>query len=390
MTETRIARTRAVDKVRGLIIILMTLDHVGMLIVRRHSSEYWGAAWTYYDESMTVQFLLRFLSHFCAPGFFLWMGYGIAKLVYSRSSQGWSAREIKFFLLTRGVLLVVISQLVETPAWVIGLLSSAEVSSITQVPGADGPLFINISVIFALGSAMAIIGLLPMWLHERPYAWVVVGAVLILCCDFLIPDATQYAVAYPLWARMLLIAGQSGPVLVVYPILPWLAISCFGVALGICHTRKPDIALGKTLWLGLALVVTGLALRELGGFGNIRLPRDASWVEFLNVIKYPPSIIFCCWMVGVNLLLLWLLSRSNIVIVKMTGWVEVFGKAPLFFYIAHLYLFAITGALFFRNGTNYAVGIAIAVMGLAVLYFGCLQYEHFKLGKPEKSFWRML
>jgi len=384
------SRLQSIDSVRGLIIIFMALDHIGMLMVRRHSSEYWGGVWTQYDDTMTLQFILRLLSHLCAPGFFLWMGFGMAKMIDSRMQAGWSAITLHRFFLIRGLVLILISQFIETPAWVIGLLSANESESFSAVPGSGPDPYINISVIFALGSTMVVLGALPLKLQRWSWVWLVLAVSVTLVCYVLVPDASQVQVEYQLWQRMLLVAGQAGPVLVVYPLLPWLAIACLGMALGSYQGRYGDKVFPVAAGIGLVMVVFALFLRWYGGFGNFRLPRDNGVIEFLNVIKYPPSIIFVAWMVGINLMLAGLFVRKPLAGSAIARALAVYGKAPLFFYIAHLYLFAVLGALLFRDGTSYAMGIGVGAVGLIALYFGCQRYEQFKLAKPATSFWRML
>ena len=83
------ARLFAPDALRGLIITLMALDHASLFIAHKHSSgEMWGGPYPVYTD--TLAFLTRFVTHFCAPGFFFLMGVGMALLALSRQEQGWS------------------------------------------------------------------------------------------------------------------------------------------------------------------------------------------------------------------------------------------------------------------------------------------------------------
>ena len=78
-------RLGSIDVLRGLIMVLMALDHVGLMVGRFHSQEMWAGAWTRYESA--VPFLTRFVTHFCAPGFFLLMGAGIALAADAREKQ---------------------------------------------------------------------------------------------------------------------------------------------------------------------------------------------------------------------------------------------------------------------------------------------------------------
>ena len=132
--------------------------------------------------------------------------------------------------------------------------------------------------------------------------------------------------------------------------------------------------------------MVALALRLAGGFGNLRLPRDGGWIEFLNLIKYPPAPVFTLFTVGADLALLGLF-------VKIAGsWLartlEVYGRTPLAFYVAHLYLYAAIGLLYPR-GTSLVAMYPWWLAGLVPLYWICRRYAEFKTRKPAESVWRM-
>jgi uncharacterized membrane protein len=145
-----------------------------------------------------------------------------------------------------------------------------------------------------------------------------------------------------------------------------------------------------SFWVGVVLIFAALALRFLGGFGNTRMPREGTWIEFFNLIKYPPSMIFSLMMVGGNLLLFGLFSGIQAQTSTVGRILGTFGRAPLFFYLAHLYLFAVIGAIFFQQGTNYSVGSSVWSLGMIPLYFACAWFERLKRSRPKTSVWRML
>ena len=91
MTDTP-SRVRSIDVLRGLIMVVMALDHVGLMVGRFHSQEMWAGAWTRYSSALP--FLTRLVTHFCAPGFFLLMGVGLAMMADARAHQGWTGRRI--------------------------------------------------------------------------------------------------------------------------------------------------------------------------------------------------------------------------------------------------------------------------------------------------------
>jgi uncharacterized membrane protein len=388
--SAKTSRLVSIDAVRGLIMLFMAMDHVGLLIVRRHSAEYWGGLWTRYGGSDHVQFLIRLLSDLCAPGFFLWMGSGIALLAAQRASDGWSTSAITRFLALRGLLLIAIGQAIETPAWVIGLYGSASALTAEPVPGGGGAIYVDISVIFALGASMVLAGVLMAVVGRRSWLWLLLGVSLLAVSSALVPAASHAREMFSLWQRLLLVAGQTGLVLVEYPVLPWFALTCIGIALGQAMERHQTPRQRMSAVIGVGLICAALILRHTGAFGNIRLPRDDGWIEFFNLIKYPPSLVFSLLMVGGNLLLLSLFSGRNATQWKASRLLATFGRAPLFFYIAHLYLFALLGAMFFRQGTNYGTGVAIWGSALFPLYAVCAWFGRLKRASPGTSILRML
>ena len=114
MSETvQASRPRLVglDVLRGVIMILMALDHCAYFVAKAHPSEFWGFALPAHDG--WISFLTRWITHLCAPGFFLLMGAGIALLGASRTRSGWSTGRIARHLAVRGFILVIIGQTIE-------------------------------------------------------------------------------------------------------------------------------------------------------------------------------------------------------------------------------------------------------------------------------------
>jgi uncharacterized membrane protein len=370
--------------------LFMAIDHVGALIIRRHSAEYWGGLWTRYTSSDHAQFALRFLSDLCAPGFFLWMGVGMALLAARRSREGWSMPVVTRFLALRGLLLIAVGQLVETPAWIIGLIVAKGTPISAPIPGGGRPIYLGAGVIFALGASMILASILMPAIRRRSWIWIMLGASLLCVCSALIPAAMHAGEVFAWWERVLLIAGQTGAVLFEYPVLPWLAITCLGIAIGQFLERPNGATTRAISSLGVILIVAAVTLRFLGGFGNTRMPRDGTWIEFFNLIKYPPSLVFTLLMVGGNLLLFALFSGIGAQKWTAGRILITLGRAPLFFYIAHLYLFALLGAIFFQHGTNYLVGLSVWAVGMIPLYYACVWFDRFKRARPRMSVWRML
>ena len=106
------------------------------------------------------------------------------------------------------------------------------------------------------------------------------------------------------------------------------------------------------------------------------------------MIKYPPSLVFTLWMVGGNLLALAAIERVQLWTSGFGRVLETLGRAPLAFYIAHLWLFAVIGLAWFRQGTGYGVVYAIWLGGLVPLYLVTRWYGGYVARRPVTSAWK--
>jgi hypothetical protein len=139
------------------------------------------------------------------------------------------------------------------------------------------------------------------------------------------------------------------------------------------------------LFLGLLFLLAFLVLRRLDGFGNIRPRAGSDWIDFLNVVKYPPSLTFTLLTTGVNLIILWLFSRIANLYKVILEPLAVYGRAPLFFYVVHLFLYAGIGYIFAPNGTTLGAMVPYWLLGLILLYPLCIGYVMFKRRRPKHS-----
>ncbi len=99
---------------------------------------------------------------------------------------------------------------------------------------------------------------------------------------------------------------------------------------------------------------------------------------YLNVVKYPPAMTFTLLTMGVNLIVLGLMARARGVAVRLLEPLTVFGRVPMFFYIAHLYLYSVLGAWLAPNGTSIGTMYLYWLGGLVLLFPACLWYGNLK------------
>jgi len=378
------ARLRVIDVLRGLIMVLMALDHVGLMVGRFHSQEMWAGAWTRYSSA--VPFLTRFVTHFCAPGFFLLMGAGVALMAEARTRQGWSGPRIARAIAIRGLLLILVATFLEVPAFLIATLSGPPLGDNPDfaIPGTPERRWV-LTVLAALGASMTLSAL---FIRARSVVWAGLAAAAILGTALITPGPEHVDTPYGFLRSLLFLSRWSHGVWSQYPLVPWFGMAALGVLLGrslVADRRRTWRALP---WVGAAAVAVALVLRGAGGFGNLRSPRDGSWIEFLNLIKYPPSLVFTLLMVGGNLLALAAIERVRLWTTAPGRLLEVLGRAPLAFYIAHLWLFAAIGVIGFRQGTTYTVVYAIWMAGLVPLYAVTRWYGAFVDARPAGSRWR--
>ena len=370
------SRLFAVDALRGLIIILMALDHANFFVAHKHSpGEYWGSGFPIYYDSLT--FMTRFVTHFAAPGFFFLMGVGMLLFADSQQTRGWGKWAVIRHFLIRGAVLIALQQLVVNRAW--------ELAS-------DGWPTIYIGVLVALGATM-IIGSLLLWL--KPIYLLILAVVLFVGTEFLVPapelwGVNQLANVSDYLNTILLVPSGNASLWSNYPILPWLELVVFGILFGGWLKRDQNQAYSGAIKIGLGFLLAFLVVRYLDGFGNI-LPRMGNtWIDYLNLVKYPPSITFTLLTMGLNLVLLGVLAKANEKVQTFFYPLVVYGKAPLFFYVVHLFLYAGLGMWLAPEGTSIAAMYPYWLLGLLLLFPVCLLYGRLKHHPPVNKVLRYL
>ena len=372
-------RIVALDGMRGLIMVIMALDHAALFIAGIHPEEFWGIHMPAYKGALG--FLTRWITHLCAPGFFFLMGAGIVLFAASRHTAGWSQGRITRFFMVRGGLLVLMQLLIENPAWLLGAGKGEMARKV--LPGGGDVVMIHLGVLYGLGISMMVIAIL-----RRAPGWCValVSAGAILAPQVLLPGAESAALRFTPWLRMLLIPGQTGIMQCFYPLLPWVGITGLGVLFGRALQKDRESTMRSLpLWGGVGLAAF-IGLRVGGGFGNFHAAGEG-WTGFLAVTKYPPSLAFILLTLGINSLLLFALSRMGPWLNNRNHPLTVFGRSALFFYLIHLYLYGLTGLLF-HEGVSWGILYLVWIAGLVILYPLCRSYGTFKRRRALDSIWR--
>jgi uncharacterized membrane protein len=302
------------------------------------------------------------------------MGAGIVLFADSRRARGWGHSAIASHFLLRGGLLIALQFLIVNRAWALS-------------PGGWGP-DIYVGVLFALGGAMILAG--GALLRLGPPYLLALTLALLIGTELLTPEPALWKRSFPLLQRLLLVPGGDGRVWVNYPILPWLELVTFGMAFGHWVAEDATRAFGRALKLGACFILTFLVLRALDGFGNIRPRAGDTWIDFLNLVKYPPSISFSLLTTGTNLVILWVFARAGGRLRPLLHPLGVFGRVPLLFYVLHLFLYAALGRWLAPGGTSILAMAPYWLVGLAIAYPACAWYGRLKRRQPAHSVLRFV
>ncbi|MET0610539.1 MAG: DUF1624 domain-containing protein [Pseudomonas caspiana] len=331
-------RLQSIDALRGLIILFMLLDHVReTFLLHLQVSDPMDVATT-----PPELFFSRTLAHLCAPLFIFLTG--LSAYLYGERH---GASEVSGFLFKRGLFLIALEVTLVNFAWTF------------QFP----PTTVYLQVIWAIGLSMVALAILVRL--PRP-ALVVIGVVIIAGHNLLDTlHFTQESAMYVPWAilhdRGWLVPWDGLRLRTSYPLLPWIGVIALGYAAGPWFASGADARKrqNRLALAGLGLLVLFFLLRLVNGYGekpwSVGETSVQTLMSFFNITKYPPSLLFLSLTLGIGLLLLvWFEKAAG------RAWFKpllVFGAAPMFFYLLHLYvlkiLYLIAVAIWGTNKGNY-------------------------------------
>jgi uncharacterized membrane protein len=306
-------RIQSIDIVRGVVMIFMALDHVRDWVTNQRFRP------EDLSKSTPALFATRWITHFCAPTFFLLAGVGVG-ILYLR---GKTADSLSRFLLIRGVWLLILELIITPVGWQFGFEFI--------------PAFAL--VLWALGWSMLLLALL---IHlPRPLVAVFCGA-LIFGHNLLDPIKPAALGRFAgLW-NLLHVPGFIIPnkLFVGYPLIPWVAVMATGFLLATVYAWEPQRRQRFLIQAGGAAVLLFIALRALNGYGNpgpwaAQRSSALTVASFLNTQKYPPSLDYLLMTLGPALIALALAERVH---GRIADWVAVYGRVPLFFYVVHIFV----------------------------------------------------
>jgi uncharacterized membrane protein len=288
-----------------------------------HTRDYLGGSHPYpRDVTDTSLFLTRWVTHYCAPIFVFLAGVS----AYLYGARGRTAAELSRFLATRGVWLIVLEL------------------TVIKVAGSFSfrPDFFTLQVIWAIGAAMIVLAAL---VHLPRWAIGAFGAALIgghNLLDGITPSSWGGAawVWHLLHVPTKLQPAAGTTVFALYPLIPWVGVLAAGYAFGPVMLREAAARRRIAVTLGAGAILLFVALRGGHGYGD---PADrvahesglASLLSWLNCEKYPPSLHYLLMTLGPGLLALGLVGEVRGTVGRV---LVIFGRVPMFYYVAHLYV----------------------------------------------------
>ncbi|MEM8993668.1 MAG: heparan-alpha-glucosaminide N-acetyltransferase domain-containing protein [Acidobacteriota bacterium] len=314
-------RITSIDVMRGLVILLMVVDHVR----ERFYYHVKVGDPINLDVVSPDLFFTRLSAHLCAPVFVFLAGLGAWLYAHPRPGV---VRSPSRFLWTRGLFLIVLEIVVINSSWFWGF----------------PPETIYLQVIWVIGLSMIALALavkLPHWILATAGLAIVFGHNLLGPVRFA-PGEAGYSLWTILHDRGYLYTGDAISIWISYPALPWIGVILCGYALGPLYDAAVESRLRRRrlVQLGGAGLLALAVLRGFNIYGEtspwtVGDTHLATWMSILNYTKYPPSLAFLLLTLGVALLLMaWLDTRDN----AATRFLQTFGQAPMFVYVLHLYI----------------------------------------------------
>lgn len=308
-------RIQSIDIVRGAVMVLMALDHVRVY-----------AAVPPFGSDPAVYFN-RWITHFCAPAFVFLAGTGA--FLHGRKLGDLAA--LSRYLATRGALLVLLELTVSRVSWTFNF---------------DFHNYTEANIIWAIGWSMIVLAVLV----RLPLRVVAAFGLVVIAGHHLLesiaPDPWNMPAGQRagwLW-QVLYVGGEfrvggTGPMLVIlYTIIPWVGVIAAGYAFGAVMPLEREARRRWCFRIGLGAIALFLVLRGFNVYGD-----PSPWsttdenlpplLSFLWTTKYPASLLFLLMTLGPVIALLPLLENAR---GRFAGWLQVFGREPLFFYLLHI------------------------------------------------------
>jgi len=375
-------RIQGIDLLRGIVMIIMVLDHARFYF---HADAF---VYDPLDLSQTSAFLFftRWITHYCAAVFVFLAG--TSAFLAGRKKE---PRELSNYLLSRGLWLILLEVTVVNFGWFFNPLLN----------------FTILQVIWAIGVSMVTLSLLV----RLPVKFIfIVGAVIVFGHNLLDGfHVSANSIGGVLWSLLheskSFTVGDGRTLLVVYPVLPWIGTMALGYCFGTLYTESYTAAKRQQIltYIGVGAILLFVVLRLSNFYGDAK-----SWtvqstplftlLSILDTTKYPPSLLYLLMTLGPSILFLAFAERVPNFLSQR---IMVFGKVPMFYYLMHIYVLhtlAVMLAVFSGypassmvfstwisqspelSGYGFNLGVVYFIWAIVVvgLYPLCRHYENYK------------
>ncbi|MFN8251456.1 MAG: heparan-alpha-glucosaminide N-acetyltransferase domain-containing protein [Ferruginibacter sp.] len=330
-------RIQSIDVLRGLVMVIMALDHVRDFFHKVIITDPGAPATGPTDLATTtpVLFFTRWITHFCAPVFVFLAGASIFLMGLKKTKK-----ELGVFLVTRGLWLIAVEVIIITFSWTFDPFYH---------------LFI-LQVIWAIGISMVLMGLVV----QLPYKLIfLLGFIIVFGHNILDFKPVSDALRGSALADLLYFSNfslyplfKNHSMLIVYAFLPWTGIMMLGYCFGKLYSPAADVLLRRKRLqqMGAGLLLLFVVLRFINIYGDpvpwAVQPRGAVYtvLSFININKYPPSLLYFCVTIGGGMLFLALIEKVQN---RFTSIMNVYGRVPMLYYILHFYLIHILVVIVF-------------------------------------------
>ena len=393
------SRIQSIDILRGLVMVIMALDHTRDFFHKADLGTAGDAALnpTNMETTFPTLFFTRWITHFCAPIFVFLAGTSIYLMCQRKTKE-----EISIFLIKRGLWLVIVELIIITMGWTFNPLYN----------------LLILQVIWAIGVSMILLSLLVLLPYKIIFA---IGVVIVFGHNILDNPTISDGLKGTVFANLLYFShfsehslGGNYSFIIVYSFLPWTGVMLLGYCFGKLYASGVDPVWRKKvlLQLGGGLVLLFVLLRFSNLYGDplpwSSQPRGSvyTFFSFLNLNKYPPSLLFLCMTIGPGILFLAFIEKVQN---KFTSVMNIYGRVPMLYYILHFYILHIIlvgvfyiqgfgskdiipeGAPFFfkPNGVGFNLwGVyAVWLFVVIILYPVCKKYDRYKTAHAKEKWW---
>ena len=343
-------RIESIDLLRGVVMVIMALDHVRKYF--HHGSFFIDPT----DLATTTPeiFFTRLITHFCAPVFVFLAGTS----AYLYGSRRNNSKDVAWFLFSRGLFLIFLELTIVNFGWTFDIMLS----------------FHLLQVIWAIGASMVFLSAAVFLPKKIIFA---IGLIIVFGHNLLDPIRIKSFIWYALHQKGSILISNDSLIHFGYPVLPWIGLMFLGYVFGIFYQKGFNTEKRKKylLLISCSSMLLFVIIRTFNLYGDMSHweVQDTfifSLLSFLNTTKYPPSLLFILMTIGPSIIFLYFAENVKN---KITKFLIVIGRVPLFYYVLHIFivhLLAIIGIVIAGRTWTDMILTAKSFMTKSLLSYG--------------------